>query len=165
MLKARRLCAASTAVLIAAALGGPALAQQQPNQPRRPAAPRDAEVEEVVVTGTFIAGTPEDAAIPVEAITLEEMRQLGSPSNLDLVKSLSEIGSVAGEANRNNLFAVGAQSINLRGISSSRTVVVFNGRRLPESYSFSVGRFNNVAGIPNAAIGRVEVLKDGGATT
>jgi hypothetical protein len=55
--------------------------------------------------------------------------------------------------------------VNLRAVSSSRTVVVFNGRRFPEQYSASVGRFNNVALIPNAAIGRVEVLKDGGATT
>jgi iron complex outermembrane recepter protein len=149
--------------MFAAALSaGPALAQPSPE--RR--APRtDSEVEEVVVTGTFIAGTPEDAAIPVEAVTLEELRQQGTPSNMDLVKNLSESAGVAGESNRANLFAVGAQSINLRGVSSSRTVVVFNGRRLPEQYSASVGRFNNIALIPNAAIGRVEVLKDGGATT
>src|SRR5205085_6663200 len=102
-------------------------------------------------------------AIPVEAVTLKELRSQGSPSNLDLVKNMSEIGGVAGEANRGNLFAVGAQSINLRGVSSSRTVVVFNGRRLPEQYSASVGRFNNIALIPTAAIGRAETLKDGGA--
>jgi iron complex outermembrane recepter protein len=160
MSRSRYFCAASAAVLLCA---GVAQAQEARRVPAP--APKDSEVEEVVVTGTFIAGTPEDAAIPVEAITLEELRQQGSPSNLDLIKGMSETGSVAGEANRANLFAIGAQSINLRGISSSRTVVVFNGRRLAESYSFSVGRFNNVAQIPNAAIGRVETLKDGGATT
>ena len=125
----------------------------------------DRTVDEVVVTGSFIAGTPEDAAIPVEVLSLDELRKQGSPSNLDLVKSLSEVGSVAGEANRASLFAVGAQTVNLRGVSSSRTVVLFNGRRLPEQYSASVGRFNNIALIPSAAIGRVELLKDGGATT
>ncbi len=125
----------------------------------------DSTLDEVVVTGSFIAGTPEDAAMPVEVISLDELRKQGSPSNLDLVKSLSEVGSVAGEANRAGLFAVGAQTVNLRGVSSSRTVVLFNGRRLPEQYSASVGRFNNIAIIPSAAIGRVELLKDGGATT
>ncbi|HET9160545.1 MAG TPA: TonB-dependent receptor, partial [Caulobacteraceae bacterium] len=118
-----------------------------------------------VVTGTFLRGTPATAVVPVEGTNLEELRDRGSPSNMDFVKGLSEIGSVAGEANRLNAFAIGAASINLRNLSSSRTVVVFNGRRFPEQYSFSVGRFNNIAQIPNAAIGRVEVLKDGGATT
>lgn len=164
MSKTQYLCATSAAVLLAASAGlTEAHAQGAPA--KAPAPPTNTEVTEVVVTGSFIAGTPEDAAMPVEAVTLEELRQQGSPSNLDLVKSLSEIGSVAGEANRLNAFAIGAQSVNLRSLSSSRTVVVFNGRRLLEQYSASVGRFNNVALIPNAAIGRVEVLKDGGATT
>lgn len=158
MSKKQYLCATSIGALAAAALiSTPSFAQ-----PREPEA---TEVDEVVVTGSFIPGTPEDAVVPVEAVTLQELRQQGSPSNLDLVKSLSEVGSVAGEANRSSAFAIGAQTINLRGVSSSRTVVVFNGRRLPEQFSSSVGRFNNIAIIPNAAIGRVEVLKDGGATT
>ncbi|HEY8574369.1 TonB-dependent receptor domain-containing protein [Phenylobacterium sp.] len=173
MSSSRFLCASSAAaLLLAAGLAGQAAAQvprtqEQPSTRQGPSqAEREAtEVGEVVVTGSFIAGTPEDAPIPVEAVTLEELRQQGSPSTLDLVKNMSEVAGVAGEANRNNLFAIGAQSINLRGVGSSRTVVVFNGRRLPEQYSASVGRFNNVALIPNAAIGRVETLKDGGATT
>lgn len=160
MSKQQVLCAASAAVMLAALSAGAAQAQTAPKADKAPP-----EIGEVVVTGSFIAGTPEDAAIPVEAITEEELRQRGTPSNLDLVKNMSEVAGIAGEANRNNLFAVGAQSINLRGVGSSRTVVVFNGRRLPEQYSASVGRFNNIALIPNAAIGRVETLKDGGATT
>jgi iron complex outermembrane receptor protein len=165
MSKTQYLCAASAAVLMAVALGsGPAQAQTKATTAAAAAKP-PTDVSEVVVTGSFIAGTPENAAIPVEAVTLQDLRDRGTPSNLDLVKSLSEIGNVAGEANRINAFALGAQSVNLRGVSSSRTVVVFNGRRLPEQYSASVGRFNNIALIPNAAIGRVEVLKDGGATT
>lgn len=158
MSKREYLCAVSSTALIISLIGGVAAAQTT-------SPPKVAEVEEVVVTGSFIAGTPEDAAIPVEAISLEELREQGSPSNLDFVKNMSEVAGVAGEANRANLFAVGAQSINLRGVGSSRTVVVFNGRRLPDQYSASVGRFNNIALIPNAAIGRIETLKDGGATT
>ena len=170
MSKTQYLGAASAAAIAMAVLAaGPAAAQTKAATAAAaaaaaaPKAPTD--VSEVVVTGSFIAGTPENAAIPVEAVTLQELRDRGTPSNLDLVKSLSEIGNVAGEANRINAFALGAQSVNLRGVSASRTVVVFNGRRMPEQYSASVGRFNNVALIPNAAIGRVEVLKDGGATT
>ncbi|HEY8616989.1 TonB-dependent receptor domain-containing protein [Phenylobacterium sp.] len=153
------LCATTAAAILALACGS---AQAQG---RGEAASRATDVEEVVVTGSFIAGTPEDSSIPVEAVTLEELRQQGTPSNLDLVRTMSEVGSVAGESNRSNLFAVGAASINLRGVGSNRTVVLFNGRRLPDQYSFSVGRFNNINIVPNAAIGRIETLKDGGATT
>ena len=39
----------------------------------------------MVVTGSFLRGTPETATIPVEAYTLEEMRNQGSPSSLDFV--------------------------------------------------------------------------------
>lgn len=166
MSKSQYLCAVSAGIMLAAALAA-GQAQAQSRAAAGAAAPAKApeELEEVVVTGSFIAGTPEDSAIPVEAISLEELRNTGSPSNLDLVKTLSEIGNVAGEANRNNAFALGSQSVNLRSVGAARTVVVFNGRRFPEQYSASVGRFNNVALIPNAAIGRLEVLKDGGATT
>jgi outer membrane receptor protein involved in Fe transport len=162
--------AASTLVLAAAIQAGMAsvaLAQQQ--SPSTPAVVADAdegtEVEQVVVTGTFLRGTPATAVIPVEGVNLEEIRDRGSPSAVEFLKGLSEVGSIVGEANRANTFAIGAQTVNLRGLGPGRTVVVFNGRRFPETFSFSAGRFNNVAQIPSAAIGRVEVLKDGGATT
>lgn len=159
MLKKSLALSASFAALMAASVASPALAATDT------ATATATDVDAVTVTGSFIAGTPEDSAMPVEAVNLEELRNQGSPSNIDLVKGLTEIGGVAGEANRNNAFSIGAASINLRSLSSSRTVVVFNGRRFPEQYSASVGRFNNIALIPNAAIGRVEVLKEGGATT
>ena len=37
-------------------------------------------MEEVVVTGSYIKGTPEDAASPVDVITREEMDMKGNPS-------------------------------------------------------------------------------------
>lgn len=123
------------------------------------AASRD---EDVVVTGTAIKGTPENAAVPVQAINLDQLQKQGLPSNMDLIKSLTEIGSVQGETNRNNALPVGAGSVNLRNLGSNRTVVLFNGRRWGDQYSVTIGRFNNTAQIPTAAIGRIEVLKDGG---
>jgi iron complex outermembrane receptor protein len=123
------------------------------------------KLEEVVVTGTFIRGTPEDSAMPVEVVTFEELQNMGRPSNLDLIKTMSESGSVAGDINRANFYPIGAQTINLRSLGPRFTTVVFNGRRFPEQYSVNTGRFNNVAWIPNAAIGSVETLKAGGAAT
>ncbi|MDB5453319.1 MAG: TonB-dependent receptor, partial [Caulobacteraceae bacterium] len=164
--RARLGSAASTLVLGALLQAG--LINSAYAQPKAAAAAADTvgtEVEQVVVTGTFLRGTPATAVIPVEGVNLEELRDRGSPSAVDFIKGLSEVGSIVSEANRANTFAIGAQTVNLRGLGPGRTVVVFNGRRFPETFSFSAGRFNNIAQIPSAAIGRVEVLKDGGATT
>jgi iron complex outermembrane receptor protein len=123
------------------------------------------ELEEVVVTGSFIRGTPEDSAMPVEVVSFEELQNMGRPSNLDLIKNMSESGGVAGENNRVNFYPIGAMTVNLRSLGSRFTTVVFNGRRFPEQFSVNTGRFNNVAWIPNAAIGSVETLKAGGGAT
>lgn len=123
------------------------------------------ELEEVIVTGSLISGTPEDAALPVETISYEELLDMGKPTNLELVKMMSEVGQVAGEADRYNSFPIGAATVNLRNLGQKFTTVIFNGRRFPEQYSPVTGRFNNIAWIPNAAINSVEVLKGGGAVT
>src|SRR5688572_27580549 len=123
------------------------------------------ELEEVIVTGSFIRGTPEDSAMPVEVVSFEEIQNMGRPSNLDLIKTMSESGGVAGENNRVNFYPIGAATINLRSLGSRFTTVVFNGRRFPEQFSVNTGRFNNIAWIPNAAIGSVETLKAGGGAT
>jgi iron complex outermembrane receptor protein len=122
-------------------------------------------LEEVVVTGSFIQGTPEDASQPVETITFEELQNVGRPSNLEMVKMMSEVGQVAGETDRYNSFPIGAATVNLRNLGQRFTTVIFNGRRFPEQFSPVTGRFNNIAWIPNAAVGSVEVLKGGGAVT
>ena len=121
--------------------------------------------EEVVVTGSRIRGTPEDAALPVMVIGREDLAKRGSPSTLDMIKSLPGVGAVIGESNQYSAFAqgqVGAGSINLRGLGGLRTLTLFNGRRTVISPgSGTLGVDTNL--IPLAAVSRVEVLKDGAA--
>jgi iron complex outermembrane recepter protein len=154
-----------------AALTATVAAAQEPVRPTNrpppppPAEEEGAEVEAVVVTGSFLRSTPETATIPVESYNLETLRNQGNPSSLDFVKNLSEIGQVFGESNRAATLGNGQQTINLRSLGASRTVVLFNGRRLNEEYSFGLGRSNNIATIPQCAIGKVDILKDGGGTT
>ena len=167
----RWLCAsaATAAMLVASQALAQPVQTKRPGSPPAAAANKDngegTEVESVVVTGTFLRGTPETATIPVEGYNLEQMRNEGAPSTLDFVKTLSETGSVFGESNRAGQMGNGTVTINLRSLGSSRTVVVFNGRRMAEEYGYATGRSNNVATLPSCAIGRVEVLKDGGGTT
>jgi iron complex outermembrane receptor protein len=152
MLKSRYFCGGSI-LAVALAFGGAAAAQ-------------DATVEEVVVTGSFIAGTPEDAALPVDVISQKELEARGSPTMVQFIKTIPSSGAVIGENNRFG-GGSGAATINLRNLNSpstgSRTLVLFNGRRLPVSpQSLNAVDINL---LPTAAIGRVEVLKDGAAAT
>ena len=123
------------------------------------------EVEEIVVTGSFIAGTPEDAALPVDVISAAELEKQGSPSTTELIKSLTISGPVLGDSNQFSTSAqgaIGAGSINMRGLGPQRTLVLFNGRRFMSTDPLT-GVDTNL--IPTAAIGRVELLKDGAAAT
>ncbi|MDP3855685.1 TonB-dependent receptor domain-containing protein [Phenylobacterium sp.] len=124
-----------------------------------------ATVEEIVVTGSYIAGTPEDAALPVDVLSNVTLEKQGSPTAVQLVKTLTASASGLGESNRYNGGA-GTASINLRGFGASRTLTLMNGRRLSDSAQAAFqGGGADLNFIPTAAIGRIEILKDGAAAT
>ncbi|MEM5518473.1 TonB-dependent receptor [Henriciella sp. AS95] len=119
----------------------------------------------VTVTGSFIAGTPEDAALPVDVFNSAELDASGISSPLEFIKSLPSVGSVLGDTNQFSATAQGAQgtgSINLRNLGSTRNLVLMNGRRTINSPGDG---FANTNLIPLFALERIEVLKDGAAAT
>lgn len=121
--------------------------------------------QRVVVTGSFIAGTPEDSALPVDVFNAAELEETGISSPLEFIKSLPSVGSVLGDSNQ---FAAGAQgaqgqgSINLRNLGPSRNLVLLNGKR---TISSPGDGFANTQLIPMFALERIELLKDGAAAT
>jgi len=157
MLKSRYFCGGSVvAVVLAFGMVQSAGAAE---------AAKSAEVSEVVVTGSYIAGTPEDAALPVDVLSTDTLEKQGSPTAVQLVKTLTASTSGLGESNRYNGGA-GTASINLRGFGSSRTLTLMNGRRLADSAQAAFqGGGADLNFIPTAAIGRIEILKDGAAAT
>jgi iron complex outermembrane recepter protein len=121
------------------------------------------DLEVVVVTGSYIQGTAEDAALPVDVFTADDLQMQGSPSMVDLVKSIPAVQGVLGEANQfGSAQSTGSSNINLRGIGAVRTLVLMNGRRIAAS---PTGNGVDTNLLPMAAIGRIEVLKDGAAAT
>jgi outer membrane receptor protein involved in Fe transport len=119
-------------------------------------------IEEVVVTGSYIKGSPQDAELPIDVITEEDMLQMGSPSMIEMIRNLGVTAANLGETNQ---FTTGGQAnegmatVNLRGLGASRTLVLINGRRHVSSETDGV----DISAFPISAIGRVEVLKDGAA--
>lgn len=125
------------------------------------AAAAPAEVDEVVVTGSLIAGTPKDTAIPVSVTTHDELEKRGSPNVVEIVKQLPIGGPSWGDSNQwapNLRDRTGMASINLRGLGEERTLLLMNGKRFSSSYS-------DLNLLPIGAVGRVEILKDGAAAT
>ena len=156
MLKSRYLCGGSV-MAVALALGGQAYAQQA------------STVEEVVVTGSFIRGTPEDAALPVDVIGADDLAKQGSPSTVELLKALPVSSGVLGDTNQFDPRAQGSEgsgSVNLRGLGAQRTLVLINGHRMaPNPFGQGGAGIVDTNIIPSAAVGRIEVLKDGAAAT
>ena len=157
----RTACALSAVATALAA--APAMAQEA-------APPADDELvqenEVIVVTGSLIRGTPEDAALPVNVISQEELVDQGSPTALDLIKNLPGSSGVLGDSNQFDSRSQGSEgvaTVNLRGLGPTRTLVLLNGGRLANSPIGVPSVDANL--LPAAAIGRIEVLKDGAAAT
>lgn len=126
-------------------------------------------IEEVVVTGSYIRGTPEDAASPVTVMSRDEMNYTGNPSVFEMVRNLGPVTGVDGETNQFQSNGLeGSSNINLRGLGPGRTLVLMNGKRIvPNPYAVgeSGQQFVNINQIPAIALERVELLKDGASAT
>lgn len=152
--------ASSAALLVGLAGAFPAWAQTSPQPavdqtPPAQASSSDSE-DRVVVTGSLIRGTPEDAALPVEVFSQEELEDRGAPTALEFAKSLTIAGPTSGEAYYfGGPALIGSVNYNLRGIGADKTLTLLNGRRMS----------SNTSNIPFAAISRIEILKDGAAVT
>ncbi len=126
------------------------------------------EPEEITVTGSFIKQDANDASMQVVTMDRDALDLQGSPSMVDLFKNLSASHGIIGENSSwygtgQNL-AESVSNVNLRGLGASRTLVLINGRRQVYVPARLVsGRFVDVNAIPQVAIERIDVLKEGAA--
>jgi outer membrane receptor for ferrienterochelin and colicin len=126
-------------------------------------------VEEMVVTGSFIRGTPEDAPSPVLVMSREELVGSGVSDIGEAVRNLSiTSGSDTAPTDGtrfNGATGGGLANVNLRGLGPTSTLVLLDGKRLPYAgQKLADGdRFVDINSIPITMVERVEVLKDGGS--
>src|SRR5690606_9371518 len=132
-----------------------------------PATAQTEDPREIVVTGTLIAGSREDAPAPVDVIGAEEIAAQGNPSMLELTKRMPASAGVLGDASQFDIrsqFNEGVASVNLRGLGPQRTLVLLNGKRVVATGSGNLPLVD-VNLIPAGALGRIEILKDAAAAT
>ena len=143
--------------LLAALIVTPlAFAQQSP-------APQ--KVEKIQVTGSNIKRIDTEGPAPVVIITKEDIDRSGSQTVSDLLRGipLANTGNFSETTQGGNSFAPGTAAVSLRGLGSTATLVLVNGRRVA-NYGFGQNisnTFVDLNSIPISAIERVEILKDG----
>jgi len=125
------------------------------------------EIEEVVITGSYIKSSPTDGASPVEIIGRDEIDNLNATTIADIT---ANIAVNSGSENNSDSFTQGStqgtSNINIRGLGLSSTLVLIDGKRqtLYSSTANDGSVFVNTSAIPVIALDRVEVLKEGAAS-
>lgn len=148
----------AVALSIAALASAPAFAQAAAD-----AAAEADDTSVIVVTGSRIANPNLTAASPVTAVDATEIRLSGTTRTEDLLNSLPQV--VASQTNTLANGATGTATVDLRGLGSSRTLVLINGRRLMTGDPNSTSSAADLNFIPSALVKRVDVLTGGASAT
>lgn len=130
-------------------------------------------LEEVVATGSHIKGLDLEGATNAVQLDSKDIMESGADSLSALLEGLSVTGGGngtfttegAGPGSEQN--PVGSSAVSLRGLGTSSTLTLVNGRRVSVS-SFAKGgteSFVDINSIPLAAIERVEILPSGASAT
>jgi iron complex outermembrane receptor protein len=125
-------------------------------------------LQEVVVSGSRIKRDSFSSAAPVTIIRNEDAVSAGFTSTAQVLQSTAVTG---GQGQINNAYGgfvtdggPGANTIGLRGLGPTRSLVLLNGRRMaPSGTRGSVGAAD-LNTLPNSIIDRIEVLKDGASS-
>ncbi len=144
-----------TAICGLIALPLPALAQQ---------ASSSGSVDEIVVTGSRIPQIRTQSISPVSVVGQEDIAVSGVTRIEDLLNSLPQI---TGDQTTGTIgsYGTGTATVNLRNLGPQRTLVLINGRRLPNGGYYpgnnSTASAADINLIPQIMVNRVEVLTGG----
>src|SRR6201982_1130352 len=136
------------------------------------APPASTEVGRVIVTGSNIPTAEEVGPNPVDIYNRENINKSGEFTTERFLQSLpianANIIPVSNNENGSNT-AVGAATIALRGFDARATLILLDGRRVavyPTGNNPGLVNvmFVDLNSIPQAAIERIEILKDGAST-
>ncbi|WP_333608626.1 TonB-dependent receptor plug domain-containing protein [Arsukibacterium sp.] len=128
------------------------------------------KIEKIEITGSRLKGVDMEGANPVQIFNREDLANRGYDSVSAFLRDLPQAAS-AGTFSENGATATasgapaGSSGVSLRGLGSSSTLVLVNGRRVAvDSFANGADSFVNVNTIPMSAIERIEVLTDGASS-
>lgn len=146
------LCAGAAASMALAS--GVAFAQDEDDE-------EGVELDRVQVTGSRIKRVDIEGATPVTVIDREEIDLTGDSTVAELLRAspYNSFGSFRDQSGFGNGFS-GVSLVSLRGLGSSRTLVLVNGRRL-STFPGGGSEAADINLIPLDMVERVEILRDG----
>ena len=120
-------------------------------------------LERVEVTGSAIKRIDAETSLPVQVITAQDIARTGVTTSEQLLRTITAIDAagITVSANNAGLNTGGLSTASLRGLGSTRTLILVNGRRIAPYGSVGESASVDVNSIPIQAIDRVEVLKEG----
>ena len=126
----------------------------------------DSKMHKVEVTGSNIKRTDKEGTSPIQTISAKEIRESGATTVLELLKQVPSLG-VGGynDTPDQNGFSRGVSTASLRGLGSTSTLILLNGRRMtPSAYANpnnGQSTLFDLNSIPLSALDRIEIFKDG----
>ena len=120
-----------------------------------------AALQEVVITGSRISVPNEVSISPVIAISAEILQSTGATRVEDMLNTLPQVFAAQGSMISNG--SDGTAQVNLRGLGTSRTLVLVNGRRLGPGDPGG-GSASDLNQIPAELIEKVDVLTGGASS-
>jgi iron complex outermembrane receptor protein len=152
--------AVHSALVAGAWVATSALAQEAPVNPTEAQAGAMPRVE---ITGSAIRRVQSETALPVQVISRAEIEKAGVTTASELLARVSANSNGLTDGASINVGGDqrGFNSANLRGIGTSSTLVLLNGRRMANFASPGDDTGVDLNNIPAAALERVEVLLDG----
>ena len=118
---------------------------------------------EIVVTGSRIQRANLVEASPVAQVTSQELGFTGATRIEDAVAQLPQISM--DQDSGQSIESLGIATVQLRGLGASRTLTLFDGKRLPTASPSDTESAADLNFIPMALVERVEVLTGGASST
>ncbi|MCA1245992.1 TonB-dependent receptor [Massilia sp. MS-15] len=144
-------------VAVALAVGAAPFALAQNSASEAPAT--------VYVTGSNLKRTDKEGTQPIQTITAKEIRESGAATVTELIRLVPSMGTDNNIDTNDGGFSRGVSTASLRGLSSTSTLILLNGRRMAPSAYADPNNGNSTLydlnQIPINALERVEILKDG----
>ncbi|MCJ8218879.1 TonB-dependent receptor [Aeromonas veronii] len=119
------------------------------------------KLQKIKVTGSRISRVDVEGATPVVSVSKAQIEQSGQQTVADYLKQAS-YNSFGGYSPSSGDSYQSQGTVGLRGLGSTRTLVLLNGKRIAGSPTMG-GTSINLNTIPMAAVERVEVNLDGGS--
>ena len=122
----------------------------------------EAGSQEILITGSRIRRANDESPNPITTVTAADIFASGRVSIGDVLNDLPQLRSTVSSQNSTNGLGVrGLNLVDLRGLGTSRTLVLVNGRRHVSSEIINSGNSPDINTFPTDLIEKIDIVSGG----